>query len=217
MAKAINMSETTGVSSSDVAVLEQAEHTMAAGVKLDSPKVPKKDRKAAIIAAVKVVLALGLGANAKSDKKAHGHGHITRLILKRLLAKAFGKELTAKEDIDPQVVIDLLNREGFAKDGLAELGLYLDERTKADAELAGKGRKVSEDTRVARLKGSNLTKAWFDQAGFKVYSTSLKVITQARVGINWNGNSIKLSRAMGLALGKNVTAAEVANAAQLGV
>jgi hypothetical protein len=229
MAKSINPTTTqtlTGTDSGTTAVLDAAAATVRAGTSLRNPAISKANRKLANLAAAKTVFALGLGAGAapkpKSDgtmpkpsTKATGHGSICRQVVKRTIANIHGKETVSGTDIDPQIVINVLSRKDFATQAKITLKVIMDELAVSDAKRKEAGEVVKPSTLANRAKNVALANAWIKDLAFRAYMKAVIVLADLGQGLSWHGGQITLTRAMGLAFGRNINAAELANDANL--
>ena len=229
MAKSINPTTTqtlTGTDSGTTAVLDAAAATVRAGTSLRNPAISKANRKLANLAAAKTVFALGLGAGAapkpknvgtmpKPSTKATGHGPICRQVVKRTIANIHGKETVSGTDIDPQIVINVLSRKDFATQAKITLKVILDELAVSDAKRKEAGEVVKPSTLANRARNIALANAWIKDLAFRAYMKAVIVLADLGQGLSWHGGQITLTRAMGLAFGRNISAAELANDANL--
>jgi hypothetical protein len=229
MAKSINpTTETpTDTTDSNVAVLDAAAAVVRGGTSLKSPKISKANRKLANKTALVEVLALGLGAGAepkpkkdgtmsKPSSKVAGHGSICRQTVKMVVGNIHGSETVRGTDIDPQIVINVLSRKDFATQGKVALKVIEDKLAKSDAERKAAGEIIKPSTLASRAKNIALTNAWLKNLGFRSYMKAVIVLADLGSGVTWSGGQITLSRAMGLAFGRGISAAELANDKNLG-
>jgi hypothetical protein len=191
-ARAIGLDEQSARMLADAAAL---------GHRLRDPAVSKAERQAAKKAAMRAMMALGLAP------KSEGHGPMVRATLNRLMAAELGEKVVKRDQIAVELVLRVLTGKAVKRDGLKALDVYA-KALKPD---------VSADTIKARKANFALAKLWFEGGGPKVYADALRVIKGLGGQVLWSKGTISLDRAMGLALGRNITAAEVAKDEQLSI
>jgi hypothetical protein len=175
------------------------------GLNVRDKSVKPADRKVAVAAAIAVMIGVGLG------QKSLGYGPIVRAVLTRLLGGLLGIKVVGRDKISAKDVLKVLEMPKFAEQASAALTTY----------LAGLKADASENTLTSRGKNAERAKAWITGGLNEVYATSLKVVMSLGGQVNFTGDkgtiSMPLDRALGVAFGRSITAAELAKAPEKSV
>lgn len=184
---------------STISVLEAVKAT---GVNLRSQMVDKKDRAVATTAAIDVLIGVGLGERAK------GFGPIVRQVLIGLLKVKLGVKTVKRDQITAKNLQAVLGVKDFTKNAKAALATYL---------KSFDGKEVGEATIKARGHNTELANRWIDADMGEVYETALKVICTLGGTVHFDGISMPVDRALGVAFGRNITASELFKAKEKSV
>lgn len=193
------LTQDLGVSTAGLAALNAAEQS---GADIRSSKVSKKERKLVKQGAVEVLLAVGLG------QRSQGYGPILRqVIIKGLKATTGGKRIGIK-DITADALVTYLSRKGIAEEMAEILTTHMDGLETED---------VAATTIEQRTKNLVLAKAWIAAKMAKTYVTALKTViklgSQVTFTIEHGTMTLPLNRALGVAYGRSISAAELFRAA----
>jgi hypothetical protein len=180
----------TAVAAAQIAVLDQVE---ASGVNLRSPEVPAAQRTITQQAALTVCEGVGLG------NKSGGYGPLTRSTMIAMVKVHLNKKVAKREDITADNLEAILTDKDFQAKANVALTKHL-EGLKSD---------VTADTVVARTKNAALAKKWIDTGMHASYLAAIRALKDLGGQAHFGKISMPLNRALGVAFGRNITAAEL--------
>lgn len=190
------------VAENDIRVLD---HIKAMSTNLRDPKVKPAERKIAVTAAIAIMIGVGLGTRSK------GFGPFVRAVVNRLLGGMLGVKIVNRDKFSAKDLLKVLEVATFKKQALDALKTY----------IAGLKADAAATTLEARGKHAERAKAWINGDLHESYATALKVVMQLGGQVNFAGEkgviSMPLDRALGVAFGRNITAAELAKSPEKSV
>lgn len=190
------------VNEHDIQVLDNIK---AMSTNLRDPKVKPADRKIAVSAAIAIMIGVGLGTRSK------GFGPFVRAVINRLLGGMLGIKTVGRDKFTAQDLLKVLAVPNFKQQAIAALKTY----------LAGLKADAAATTLESRGKHAERAKEWINGDLHESYATALKVVMQLGGQVNFKGDkgviSMPLDRALGVAFGRNITAAELAKSTEKSV
>ena len=174
-------------------------------------KISKKERQAVYAAALDMIMALGLGETNQVNKESVGFGPLTRVVFIRLIKANLQKlDPTLKtvkiEHLNESNLRAVLTMPDLTKAGHSTLDLYLGE---LELNATKKNRIIAAATVKTRNRNAKLARRFLDSGVAKELVTALDAIVQLGREVRYGQVRMPLDRAVGVALGRSIGAAEL--------
>jgi hypothetical protein len=176
------------------AAIEKLDDIAANDVNLRSPEVKPEDRKVSKETALMVAMQVGLG------NKSGGAGPMIRSDIAWAMKGVLNKKTLKREDFTAASLTVLLSLPD-CQDRLRKA------HTEHLAEL--EKHEVTDDTKVARGKQAAFASKWIEAGMHASYLTGIQVLVNLGGQVQFGKIAMPLDRALGVAFGRNITAAEL--------
>lgn len=184
----------------DPAAVQVLETLKKSGKHIKDSSISKAERKAVKASAMDILVGVGLG------ERSGGHGPIVRQVMVVGLKDMLKVNVVRKDMITADNLLKLLKLDTFETAAPAHLTSY----------LTGLKDDVSENTLETRKDNAEKAKKWVNGGMFKHYATAMEAVIALGREVHFTTDtgviSMPLDRALGVAFGRNITAAELMKA-----